>query len=146
MAKLIAIVDTISPFMLLGEETRVKMQDLPEPVQKAVKAQTKTVKLRGLAKEVENGETFYEAEAVANGKSRDVLIDSKGNVVEVEEATTLGSVPGPVQSAIKAAAVGGKVVSIETVTTGSAITYEAAIQKAGKTSEVAFNADGSMKK
>jgi len=82
---------------LFGAETRVRMQDLPETVQRTVKEQTKSAKLRGLAKEIENGQTFYEAEMVVDGKTRDVLIDSKGTVVEIEEATALANVPEPVQ-------------------------------------------------
>ena len=45
---------------LLASETRVQMKDLPEPVQKVVQEQTRTAKLKGLAKEVEKGKTFYE--------------------------------------------------------------------------------------
>lgn len=136
----------VSLAVLFGAETRVRMQDLPEPVQKTVKEQTKTAKLRGLAKEVENGETFYEAETIVNGKTRDVLIDVKGTVVEVEEATTLASIPEPAQKAFRTAAGTGKIVKLETVTKGSVVSYEAVIRKGGKRSEVAVSADGALKK
>jgi len=131
---------------LLASETRVQMKDLPEPVQKTVREQTKSAKLRGLAKEVEKGKIFYEAETTVNGKSRDILIDATGAIVEVEQATTLESIPDAAQKAFKRAAGYGKILTVETVIKGSVVSYEAVVQKGGKKSEVAVNADGSIKK
>ena len=131
--------------ILFAQETPVRMQDLPEAVQRTVKEQTKSAKLRGLAKEVEKGQTFYEAETLVNGKTRDVLIDAKGNVVEIEEATALADLPEPAQKALRAAAGQGKIITVEKVTKGSIVSYEATINKAGKKSEVGVNADGSPK-
>jgi uncharacterized membrane protein YkoI len=146
MKQILVIACILSACELSGAESRVRMQDLPEAVQRTVKEQTKTAKLRGLTKEVENGQTFYEAETMLDGKTRDVLIDKSGAVVEVEEATSMAAVPAPVQKAFTAAAAGGKVLSVETVTKGSVTSYEATIQKGGKKSEVAVNADGTLKK
>lgn len=131
---------------LLASETRVQMKDLPKPVQKTVQEQSKAAKLRGLSREVENGKTFYEAETTVDGKSRDILIDATGAIVEVEEATNLQSIPDAVQKAFKTAAGSGKILKVETVTRGPVVSYEAVIQRGGKKSEVAVNADGSIKK
>ena len=146
MKQALAVACTLSAFVVSGAESRVRMQDLPEAVQRTVKQQTKTAKLRGLAKQVEDGQTFYEAETVLNGKARDVVIDAAGAVAEVEEATSLASVPGPVQKAFVSAAGGGKVLTVETVTKGSVVSYEATIQKGGKKSEIAVNGDGTLRK
>ncbi len=146
MIRTIVVTLALSSGLVFAAETPVKMKDLPEAVQKTVKEQAKNAKLRGLSKEVENGQTFYEAETVVNGKNRDVLIDVNGAVVEVEEATTLASIPEAAQKALKAAAGSGKILGVETVTKGSVVSYEAVIQKGGKKSEVAVNADGSLKK
>jgi uncharacterized membrane protein YkoI len=131
---------TLASLALFASEKRVQMKDLPEPVQKTVQEQTKTAKLRGLAKEIENGKTFYEAETTAGGKSRDILIDPTGAIVEVEEAATLANIPEAAQTTFKAAAGSGKILSVETVTKGSVVSYEAVVQKGGKKSEVAVNA------
>jgi hypothetical protein len=143
MVRRILVVLGLVTVVLGAEETRVRMKDLPPAVQKTVQEQTRTAKLRGLAKEVENGKTYYEAETTVNGKSRDILIDPDGTVVEVEEATTLAAIPEPARKAFQQqAGAAGKVLRVETVTKGSAISYEAVIQKAGKKSEVAVHADG----
>jgi uncharacterized membrane protein YkoI len=144
MHRRIAVVLALVPVALVAQETKVKMKDLPPAVQKTVQEQTQTAKLRGLAKEVENGKTFYEAETTVNGKSRDILIDPEGKVVEVEEATTLAAIPEAARKAFQQqAGPAGKVLSVETVTKGSVVDYEAVIQKGGKKSEVAVHADGS---
>jgi uncharacterized membrane protein YkoI len=127
-------------------EKKVKLADLPAPVQKTVQEQTKSATLKGLSKEVENGKTFYEIETMANGKSRDLLVDPSGEIVEVEEATTLDSVPAPVKATLEKAAQKGKILTVETVTKGSAVSYEAVVSKNGKKSEVAVEADGTIKK
>jgi uncharacterized membrane protein YkoI len=131
---------------LLAEETRVQMKDLPPPVQKTVQEQIKTAKLRGLSREVERGKTYYEAETTLNGKSRDILMDATGAIVEVEEATALENIPEAAQKALRTNAGSGKILRVESVTKGSTVSYEAVIEKNGKRSEVAVNADGSVNK
>lgn len=132
--------------MLFASETRVQMKDLPPPVQKAVQEQIKTAKLRGLSKDVERGKTYYEAQTTINGKSRDILMDPTGAIVEVEEAAALESIPDAAQKAIRTKARSGKILRVESVTKGSVVSYEAVIEKNGKKSEVAVNSDGSVNK
>jgi uncharacterized membrane protein YkoI len=144
MLRNFAVLLGLVPVVLIAQETKVQMKDLPAPVQKTVQEQTRTAKLRGLAKEVEKGKTLYEAEITMNGKSRDVLIDPSGTVVEIEEATSLAAIPEPARKAFQQqAGTAGKILSVETVTRGSAVSYEAVVQKGGKKSEVAVQADGS---
>ena len=65
--------------------------------------------------------------------------------MEIEEATALADLPEPAQKALRAAAGQGKIITVEKVTKGSIVSYEATINKAGKKSEVGVNADGSPK-
>jgi hypothetical protein len=147
MIRTLAVVLSLLPAALVAQETKVQMKNLPAAVQKTVAEQTRTAKLRGLSKEVEHGKTFYEAETLVNGKSRDVLIDAAGNVVEVEEATSLNAIPELARKALEQrAGAAGRILSVETVTRGPAVTYEAVIQKGGKKSETAVKGDGSPAK
>ncbi|HLK19149.1 MAG TPA: hypothetical protein VKT81_09335 [Bryobacteraceae bacterium] len=124
-------------------EQRIKLADLPAPVQKTVQEQTKNAQLHGLSKEIEHGKTLYEIETTVNGKSRDLLVDASGRIVEVEEATTLDQVPAAVQTALTKA---GRILKIETVTKGNVISYEAVVSQDGKKREVALTADGVIEK
>jgi uncharacterized membrane protein YkoI len=137
---------TFFVFGLLGE-TKVKMEQLPPAVQKAVKEQTLGATLVGLSTEKEKGKTVYEMETKVNGKGRDVLFDSKGTVLEVEEETDLASIPSAAKTAIEKRAAGGSIQKVETLTKGSNVSYEAAIKtKAGKNMEFGVNADGTAHK
>jgi len=51
-------------------ERRVTMKDLPAPVQATVKKESKGAVIRGLSKEVKNGQTFYEVELSTGQKMR----------------------------------------------------------------------------
>jgi|SRR5579859_689717 len=128
-------------------EKRVKMESLPPAVQKTVQEQSEGATIRGLSQEIEDGKTFYEAELKINGHGKDVLIDSAGSVVEVEEEVAFDTAPAAVKSAIQKHAAKGKIVLVEAVSKNdSIIAYEAKIKTAGKTSEVRVNPDGSPAK
>jgi hypothetical protein len=130
----------------LAGETSVKMKDLPPAVQKAVAEQTKGSQIKGLSKEVEKGKTMYEVETVLNGKARDLLLDATGALVSVEEPVAIEAIPAAARAAIEKLAAGGNIKSVESVTKGQSVTYEAVIAKGSKKSEVAVGADGSIQK
>ncbi|PYX50612.1 MAG: hypothetical protein DMG79_05425, partial [Acidobacteria bacterium] len=53
-------------------EKKVKRSDLPAAVEKAVVEQSQGSTIRGFSQEKENGKTFYEAELMTKGHSKDV--------------------------------------------------------------------------
>jgi uncharacterized membrane protein YkoI len=133
--------------VLCAGEKKLKMEDLPPAVQSAVKEQTKSATLVGLAKETEKGQTLYEVETKVDGKTRDMMLDKTGAIQSVEEEVDLDSIPAPAKAAIQKRAAGGTVEKVEKLTEGSNVSYEAAIKsKSGKKSEAAVNADGSVHK
>src|ERR1700719_3549475 len=126
----------------LAAEKKVKLEELPPAVQAAVREQTKNATLVGLSTEKGKGKTMYEAETKVGGRSRDLLFDQTGAVVETEEEVDMEIVPAPAKSAIQKRAAGGTISKVEKLTAGAAISYEAVIRtKSGKTVEYAVNAD-----
>ena len=124
-------------------EKSVKIEDLPVAVKKTVMEQSKGVKIRGLSREVKHGKTYYEAELTVNGHKKDVLIDPSGAIVEIEEEVALNSLPPAVRTGIERQAGYGKILKVETITKNDAIVaYEAAVQSAGKKSEIKVGPDG----
>jgi hypothetical protein len=124
-------------------ESKVTMKDLPAPVQATVKELSKGAVMRGLSKEVGNGQTFYEVELKVNGRNRDALIDPAGNVMEIEEQVPFASLPPAVKSAIVKQAGKGRIMLIESVSKGnSVVAYEAHVKTAGKMSEIKVDTDG----
>lgn len=126
-----------------GSEKKVKMKDLPKAVQKTVQEQSKGATINGLSKEVEHGKTYYEVELKVNGHGKDILIDSAGAIVEVEEEVTMASLPPVVKTAIEAKAGKGKIVKVESITkNNSLVAYEAQVNTVGKKSEFKVTPEG----
>jgi len=124
-------------------EKKVPMKDLPPAVQRTVQDQTKGAEIRGITSETEKGELTYEVETMVNGKHRDLVVDAKGAVTQVEEETAIESIPAAAKAAIEKKAAGGKIAMVETVTRGSVILYEVTYtDKGGKKHEFAVKADG----
>src|SRR5215468_5748607 len=73
------------PCATAAQEQRVKLKSLPQAAQKTVEEQSKGATIRGLSKEVEKGKTQYELELTVNGRSKDMIIDPNGAILEVEE-------------------------------------------------------------
>jgi uncharacterized membrane protein YkoI len=144
--KLVYLV-TLIACAALAAEKKVKLEELPPAVQAAVREQTKNATLVGLSTEREKGKIVYEVETKVGGKSRDLLLDQTGAVVDTEEEIDMETVPAPAKSAIQKRAAGGTISKVEKVTAGAAISYEAVIRtKAGKTVEYAVSADGTPHK
>ncbi len=127
-------------------EKKVEFKDLPPAVQKAVQEQTKGAHIKGISRETEDGVPQYEIETTVNGKSRDINVDTKGNLLVVEEQTSMDAIPAAARAAIEKKAAGAKVTRVETVNEKGVTSYEAAYMKGGKSHEVAVKPDGSLTK
>ena len=116
-----------SAILLLGIGTlaagkKMKVQDLPAAVRQTVTEQTTNATLVGLTKEVEKGKPVFELETKKpNGQTRDLMIDTTGAVLSVEEEVALDSLPAPAKAAIEKSAADGKIIKLETLAEGKEI-------------------------
>jgi len=126
----------------------LQLKDLPAGVQKTVQDNLKGGEIKNIDKEKEDGVEQYEVESVLNGKSRDFNVDAKGNLLLVEEATTIDAIPAAAKAGILKKVADGKLSTVETFTkTGQPMMYEAGYtDKAGKKHEVLVKADGTETK
>jgi hypothetical protein len=118
------------------------LKDLPPAAQKSAQDFGKGAKLMGVTKGEENGKTVYKVETYLHGLSRDVLIDAAGEIIEIEETSTLNKTPGNAKAAIEKAAAGGKITKVNTVTRNGVTTYKAVIKKEGKNIEIRASVEG----
>ena len=129
--------------LAVSEEKKINRSDLPPAVEKTVASQSEGAIIRGFTQEKENGQTFYEAEMMVNGHTKDVRIDSNGGIAEVEEEVTMESLPGVVKDGLQAKAGKGKLAKVESLTRrDKLVAYEAVVQKNGKMSEIQVGPDG----
>ncbi len=99
--------------------------------------------MKGFSQEEENGQTYYEAEMIVNGHTKDVLMDPAGAVVEVEEEVALDSLPAAVKDGLQAKVGSGKLVKVESLTKhDKLVAYEAQVRTGSKKSEVQVGPDG----
>ena len=125
------------------QEKKIKRSDLPPAVEKTVVADSAGATIKGFNEEKEKGQTFYEAEMIVNGHSKDVLIDANGTVVEVEEEVAFDSLSAEVRAGLQAKAGKGKIAKVESLTKkGKLVAYEAKVNTGGKKSEVQVGPDG----
>ena len=95
------------------------------------------------SKEEENGQILYEAELTVNGHSKDISMDSAGNVVEVEEEMAFDALPTAVKDGLRKKAGKGKVTKVESLTKrGKLVAYEAKVMTEGNKSEVQVGPGG----
>ena len=126
-----------------AQEKKLTRSQLPAPVQARVDAESQGATVKGFSEEKEKGQIFYEAEMTVNGHSKDVLIDAKGNVVEVEEEVAANALPDAVRDGLQAKAGKGKLGRVESLTKqGKLVAYEAKVLTDGKKSEIQVGPDG----
>ena len=145
LAILIAIVALAAS--AVGAGKKLTLKDLPAAVQKTVQDQAKGGEIKSISKETENGVEQYEIETIWNGKHRDLNVDTKGNLLVVEEETAIDTIPAAARTALEKKAAGGKIAMVELFLRGSETLYEAAYTgKDGKKHEVLVKADGTETK
>ena len=126
----------------------LQLRDLPAAVQKTVQDHLMGGEIKSIGKEREDGLEQYEVESVLNGNSRDFNVDTKGNLLLVEVATTLDAIPAAAKASILKKVADGKLAVVETFTkTGQPTMSEASYtDKKGKKHELLVKADGTETK
>ena len=141
-APLCVVIILVGFSLASGQEKKIDRSKLPAAVQATVDRESAGATIQGYSKEKEKGVTAYEVEMVINGKTRDVLIDASGNVLESEQEVAFESLSPAVQSAIKDLAGKGTIGVVESTTkNGQIVAYEAHI-KGGKHREVHVGPNG----
>ena len=108
-----------------------------------MREQSKGATVRGLAKEMKDGQTFYEVSLNVSGHNKDVLMDPGGRVVEVEEQVPLNSLPEAAKAEITRRAGKGRILMVESITKDDALVgYEAHVRTGRRITEIKVTPDG----
>jgi hypothetical protein len=126
-----------------AQERKIKRAQLPRAVEKTVAEQSQGATIKGFSTEIEKGKRVYEAAMTVNGHGKDILIDSKGNVIEVEEEVAMDSLSQAVKDGLTKAAGTGTISKIESLTrNGALVAYEAVVKRGAKHSEIQVGPSG----
>ena len=126
-----------------AQEKKITRADLPPAVEKTVAEQSKDATIQGFSTELENGKRIYELALTVNGYGRDISMDERGNIIEVEEEVALRSLPPAVKEGLTKAAGTGTIAKVESLAkNGKLVAYEAVVQNGKKRSEIQVGPDG----
>lgn len=130
-------------FGVSAQERKLERKDLPAAIEKTVARESAGAIIRGFSTEKENGITTYEAEMSVDGHSKDVSMDAKGNVLEVEEEVSMDSLPESAKNALMAKAAGGTIGKVESLTKrGKLVAYETVVTTGKKRHEIQVGPNG----
>ena len=140
-ASLVVTVATVSATQ--AQERKLKRAQLPPAVEKTVAEQSQGATIKGFSTEVEKGKRVYEVAMTVDGHGKDILIDSKGNVIEVEEVVAMDSLSQPVKDGLTKAAGNGTINMIESLTkNGTLVAYEGHVKRGLKRFEIQVGPNG----
>jgi hypothetical protein len=140
---LVVMVAALAVTCAQAADKKLQKSQLPAAVQKSADEQSKGATVVGYSSEQENGQTVYEVALKIDGHAKDVSIDGKGNVLEIEEEVAVNTLPKDVQDGLKQAAGSGALGKVESLTKGGKlVAYEAKVTKAGKKSEIQVGPKG----
>jgi len=126
-----------------AQEVRIERSQMPAADQKTADEQSKGATVRGYLMEIEGGRILYKVELTVNGHSKDVIIDSKGNILKTKDEVALDKLPAAVRGALQKKAGPGTIKRTESITKlGSIVAYEAKVITNGKKSAVQVGPDG----
>ena len=124
-------------------EVEIPLEELPPVVREAADEHVGQGEIRSVVKEVEDGEVHFEIEILEDGRERDVLIDSRGEVVEIGQELDVESLPKLVFDRLVSLSEGGRILEVESTSRGDTVTYEAIVATpAGRLRRVKVGADG----
>ena len=125
------------------QERKIQRSELPAAVEKTVSMQSAGATIKGFSEEKEQGRTFYEAEMIFDGHSKDILMGADGVVVEVEEQLAFESLPTAVKEGLRTKAGQGKILKVESLTKrDKLVAYEAKVLTNGRKKEIQVGPDG----
>ena len=126
-----------------AQEKKITRKQLPPAVEKTVAKESEGATVKGFATEVEKGQRLYEAELIVNGHHKDISMNRRGVIVEVEEEVSMDSLPVTVQDGLKKAAGSGTIEMIESLTkNGKLVAYEGHVKTGARRSEIQVGPQG----
>ncbi len=128
---------------LRADEEKISAEKLPAAVKKAVQKKFPEAKVRGAAKEVEDGKTTYEVELTVEGRAVDVAMNAEGKILEIEKEIPVAKLPAAVKKRLEAKYPGARIEKAEEITKGEdgPVRYEVVLK-----AEVVFTAKGKVVK
>ena len=148
------LITTIAIILLIvfgqanADEKEVSKQQVPKTVLEAFEKAYPNAKEIEFEKEIIDGKAVYEVEFKENDREYEVLYDSDGVIVQIEETLDAKALPESIVQAISKAYPKATIEDAEKVMKpdGTVIAYEVEIKSEGKKLELELDANGKILK
>ncbi len=98
----IALLVTLYSMNTFAEDVKeIKFKSLPLIVQQRILQQTAVTSIQKVELIFDEGTTKYEVESNNNGLQKDITVAENGDIIEIEQSTTLNKLSQKAQAAIK---------------------------------------------
>lgn len=135
----VTLIHAVEPPEQVEQERSVKEAEVPKAALDALKKLAASNTLTEFAEEIEHGVTYYEGSWKGPNGKVDALVTAHGDLVELEEVISVGTVPKVVLESAQAAAGKDSKLFVEKKTV---IFYEVKYRKGNHKHEVVYSADG----
>ena len=105
-------------------EKKLSKKNLPPAVLAAFQKTYPKADIKSAAEEKKDGKTTYEIESMDGKTARDLQYLADGTVLEIEETIAITEIPGATKAAVDGKYPKGKIVKVEKVTKGAAVSYD----------------------
>jgi hypothetical protein len=127
-----------------AQEQKITAKDVPAAVTTAFKTAYPNARIRGYARERENGKLHYEIESLDGTKARDLLYNPDGTLAETEETIAAGDLPSDAQQALHKQYPRAVISKAERTTAGEKVTYEVAARQGKRRISMEFDSSGKV--
>lgn len=129
-----------------AQEQSIKRKDVPKAILAAFEKTYSKAKIKGYAKEVDDGKTVFELESVEGSVNRDITYMADGSVVSIEESLPVSELPDVIRSAAEKQYPNSKISLCEKVSKGTNMQYELVVTTGKQKYELVLNPDGTIAK
>jgi hypothetical protein len=133
-------------YMAEAKEIEISKQDLPKEVLAAFNNIYPHAAIKGISKEIADGQTIYEIESADGKIRRDVSLKADGQIIEVEEVVNVLNLPEQVTKAIHDNYPNGKIEKAEKLTKDLRTSFEVVVEKGKENYKVVLDVNGKILK
>lgn len=153
MIRFAAVCAVLMMGTMASRADKVPMSQVPETVQRAIKAQAQGETVQDVERETKDGRTVYEAEFKREGINRRVQFAEDGTVVPGRNVTgilksapavSMNDLPAAVQKTVREQQAGRTVEDIDKETWNGQTIYEVEFKEQGPNSRLHIAADGTL--
>ncbi len=123
---------------------KISKKEIPPEVMNAFVAKYPGAEIKGQEKQIREKVAFYQITSSDSGKSRDVLFQADGVIVEVAESVEEEQIPQNIRTAVKQKYPDASISNVFWVTRGEHVEYEISLETGKKTTDVVANLAGKV--